>query len=132
MIFPATTALFAGLLALLYVGLSAWVMAGRTTKGTLQGDGDEDLHKRIRSHANFAEYVPLALVLLALLEAGGAGRTLVLALCVVLLVGRVLHPIGMFAVPNTMRMFACRGGGILATMLVLAVAAVTLVLRHAG
>lgn len=133
MIFPATTALFAGLLALVYVGLSAWVMAGRTVKGALLGDGgDENLQTRIRTHANFGEYVPLCLILLGLLEAGGGGHTLVLALSIVLLVGRLLHPVGMFATPNSLRMFACRGGGILATMGVLAVAAVALVLRHAG
>lgn len=131
MIFPATTALFAGLLALLYVGLAAWVMIGRTTKNALQGEGDDDLAKRIRAHANMGEYVPLALILLGLLEAGGGNRTLVGVLGALLLLGRILHPFGLFATPNSPRMFACRGGGMLATLGVLLVSAVALVLRAA-
>ena len=39
MLFPTTTSIFAAALALVYVAMTAWVMAGRTSKGTLQGDG---------------------------------------------------------------------------------------------
>lgn len=133
MIFPATTAVFAALLTLVYVGLAGWVMAARTTGNVLHGDGgDPNLQKRIRSHANFGEYVPLALLLLGLLDAGGGHHTLVLSLLVLLLVGRLLHPVGMLAPPNSPRQFACRGGGMLATLLVLTVAAVTLLARYAS
>ena len=133
MVFPATTAVFAALLALLYVGLAGWVVAARVQRDVLHGDGDDpDVRKRIRSHANFGEYVPLALLLVALLEAGGGSRALVLGLMVVLLVGRLLHPVGMFAAPNSPRQFICRGGGILSTLLVLVVAAITLLVRHSG
>ena len=49
MIFPATTALFAGLLSLLFIGLSAWVMGGRVRGNVLLGDGGKDaLQRRIR------------------------------------------------------------------------------------
>jgi hypothetical protein len=41
----------------------------------------------------------------------------------------VLHPFGMFAPKNSPRQFACRGGGILATFAVVAVAAIALLLR---
>lgn len=133
MTFPATTAAFAALFALVYVGLAGWVMAARTQRNVLHGDGgDPDIQKRIRAHANFGEYVPLALVLVGLLEGGGASHALVLGLLAVLLVGRLLHPFGMFAAPNSARQFACRGGGMLATLLVLVVAAVTLLVRHAA
>ena len=74
MTFPATTAFYAALLALLYLGLSGWVMAERLSGNILHGDGgDADLQKRMRSQANFVEYVPIALILIALLEARGAG-----------------------------------------------------------
>lgn len=129
MIFPATTSLFAGLLALLYLGLAVWVMVGRTTKNALMGEGDDDLAKRIRAHANMGEFVPFCLILLGLLEAGGGSRTLVLGLGILLLLGRILHPFGLFAAPNSARQFACRGGGILATLVVLLVSAVALILR---
>lgn len=130
MIYPATTAVFASLLALLYAGLSIWVVTGRVSGDVLHGDGGEgSLNKRIRSHGNFAEYVPLALVLVALLEAGGAAHGLVLALLIVLLVGRLLHPIGMFAPKNSPQQFVCRGGGILATMTVLIISSLALLVR---
>lgn len=130
MIFPATTAFFAGLLALVYLGLSGWVIGARVSENVLIGDGGDDaVLKRIRSHANFIEYVPLALILIALLEAGGGGHGLVQGLLVALLVARILHPIGMFAPPNSPRQFACRGGGILLTLAVLGIAAIALLLR---
>ncbi|PZQ19340.1 MAG: glutathione S-transferase [Ancylobacter novellus] len=130
MIFPATTALFAALLALVYVGLSAWVVAGRLSGGVLHGDGGNNtLLKRIRSHGNFAEYVPLTLILVGLLEASGASRGIVATLLVVLLIARLLHPVGMLAPKNSPRQFACRGGGVIATFLVMTVAAVMLLAR---
>ena len=132
MIFPATTAVYAALLALVYLGLSGWVMGSRLSGNVLFGDGgDESMLKRVRSHANFSEYVPLALILVGLLEAGGGSHGLVQGLLIALLVGRILHPIGMFAAPNSPRQFACRGGGILLTLAVLAIAAIALLLRTA-
>lgn len=130
MIVPATTAFYAALLALVYLGLSGWVMGSRVSDNVLLGDGgDASLLKRVRSHANFSEYVPLALVLVGLLEACGGGHGLVQGLLIALLVGRILHPIGMFASPNSPRQFACRGGGMLLTLAVLAIAAIALLLR---
>ncbi|MCJ2040924.1 MAPEG family protein [Methylobacterium sp. J-059] len=130
MAYPTLTAFYAGLFALIYVGLSAWVVASRVSSDTLHGDGgNEALEKRIRTQGNFGEYVPLALILVALLEAGGGGPTLERTLLIVLLVGRVLHPFGMFTAKNSPMQFACRGGGILATLGVIAVAAVFLLLR---
>lgn len=131
MTYPALTAAYAALLALFYVGLAGWVVAGRVTGERLHGDGgDKGLMKRIRSHANFAEYVPFALLLIALLEAGGGGsRGLVHGLLAVLLAARILHPIGMFAGVNTPVQFACRGGGTAATFGVVLVAAIALLVR---
>jgi hypothetical protein len=132
MTFPATTAVYAGLLALLYLGLSGWVIASRVSENVLFGDGGDDaVLKRIRSHANFSEFVPLVLILVGLLEAGGTGHGLVQGLLLALLVGRILHPIGMFAPPNSPRQFACRGGGILLTLASLGIAAIALLLRTA-
>ena len=127
MTFPATTAFYAALLALLFLGLSGWVMAGRLQGNVLHGDGGSSaLQKRIRSQANFGEYVPIALILIALLEGRGAGHGTVQGLLLALLVGRLLHPIGMLAPPNSPRQFACRGGGILLTFATIAIAAVLL------
>ena len=130
MTFPAITSFYAALLAIIFILMSGWIVAGRMQTDTLQGDGGHgDLVRRIRSQGNFAEYVPYALLLIALLEASGASHTLIQVLCVVLLVARLLHPIGMFAPKNSPRQFICRGGGILSTFVVVLVAAVALLIR---
>lgn len=130
MIFPALTAFYGALLALLYVALSSWVVAGRLTTDVLHGDGgDRRLLKRIRIHGNFAEYVPFALLLVGLYEAGGGGPAVVRTLLIVLLVARLLHPIGMLAPKDSPQQFACRGGGVIATFLVLGLSAILLLLR---
>ena len=132
MIYPSTTATYAALLAVVYLALAAWVMAGRLSGNVLHGDGGDDTFaKRIRAHANFSEYVPLALILIGLLEMRGGGHGLVQGLLIALLVGRILHPFGMLAPPNSPQQFACRGGGILLTFAVTAVAAVSLLMRAA-
>ncbi|BAQ44580.1 MULTISPECIES: MAPEG family protein [Methylobacterium] len=130
MVFPSLTAGYAAVLALLFAGLSIWVMARRLSANVLHGDGgDAVLLHRARSQANFAEYVPLILIVVGLLEAHGGSRGLVHGLLAVLLVGRVLHPFGMTAPANSPRQYACRGGGILATFAVLIVSALALLLR---
>ena len=130
MIYPATTAFYAGLFGLIYVGLSAWVVLSRGSSGEMQG-GDDTMMKRVRSQGNFGEYVPFALLLIALLEADGAGHLFIQILLLVLLVGRVLHPFGLFAPINSPQQFVCRGGGIGATLLVMAITAVALLVRLA-
>ncbi|MBE7218699.1 MAG: MAPEG family protein [Caulobacteraceae bacterium] len=125
--FPSITAFFAALFALIYAGLSVWVIAGRVGKNTLFGDGGDDaMLRRVRSHANFIEYVPLALVVIGLYEADGGSPTLTRVFLVLLLVARIMHPIGMFAAENTPRQFAFRGGGIIATIAILVIAAIAL------
>ncbi|SEP49716.1 hypothetical protein SAMN04487843_13210 [Methylobacterium sp. ap11] len=130
MVFPSLTAGYGAVLALLFAGLSIWVMARRLSANVLHGDGgDAVLLHRARSQANFAEYVPLILIVVGLFEAHGGSRGLVHGLLAVLLVGRVLHPFGMTAPANSPRQYACRGGGILATFAVLIVSALALLLR---
>lgn len=130
MTFPASTAFYAGLLALIYAGLSSWVVAGRLSSSVLHGDGgDSALLKRIRAHGNFAEYVPLTLLLVALLEIQGAGYALVQTLLIVLVIARLLHPVGMLAPENSVQQYVCRGGGTIATFLVMSVAAILLLIR---
>lgn len=70
--FPVT-ALYAGMLAILLVWLGFAVTLRRAKTGIALGDGgDRQLTMTMRRQANFIEYVPLALVLLALAEANGA------------------------------------------------------------
>lgn len=126
-IYPATTAIFAALLAIEFILLSGWIVMGRVNKDALFGDADDtEFAKRIRTQANFAEYVPFTVLLIALLEARGGSHGLVVTLLVILLIARLIHPVGMFAPPNSPRQFGCRGGGILATFAVTLVAAIAL------
>jgi uncharacterized membrane protein YecN with MAPEG domain len=87
--------IYASLLALLFVGLSVRTLRMRRRLRIAIGDaGDQTLLRAMRVHSNFAEYVPLGLILLMLMEAGGAHRWLVHTLGACLLVGRVSHAYG--------------------------------------
>jgi uncharacterized membrane protein YecN with MAPEG domain len=90
------TALYAGLLAPLLVVLAFRVIEVRREARIAVGDGGHPLlQRRVRVHANFAEYVPLALVLLALAESLGTWPWLLHAMGVSLLCGRIVHAVGM-------------------------------------
>ena len=66
------TALWAAILGLLSVALAARVVQGRVSEKVIFGDGASVvMQQRIRVHANFIEYVPIALVLARLLHAFG-------------------------------------------------------------
>lgn len=68
----AITPLYASLLALVFVYLSARVITvRRQLKASLGDHGDKNLLKRLRVHANFAEYTPLALLLILMAEMMG-------------------------------------------------------------
>jgi uncharacterized protein len=130
MVFPVVTAAGAAVLGLVFAALSVWVMAGRLSMGVLHGDGGmEALNRRTRAHANFIEYVPLILLLTALLEGGGGSRIRIEILLAVLVVARLMHPFGMLAPPNSAQQYVFRGGAALATMVVLVATAVALLLR---
>ncbi len=90
-IFPITS-LYAAILGILLVVFALRVGMYRQEKKVLLGDNnDPELLRRIRAHANFTETVPVALILLALVEAGGAGLIWVHVFGATLVVGRVGH-----------------------------------------
>jgi uncharacterized protein len=89
------TLLFAGLCALLQCALTALVIARRLqAKVSLLDGGDAPLLARMRAHGNFTETVPMALILMALLESCGLQPTWLWALGICLVLGRVLHAAG--------------------------------------
>jgi uncharacterized membrane protein YecN with MAPEG domain len=90
------TAIYAALLGLLFLLLSGMVSKHRLRAQVSLGDGDDArLGQAIRAQANFAEYVPIALILIALAEIFGASDVLMNGLGGGLLLGRVLHAWGM-------------------------------------
>lgn len=93
---PLVTLLVAGLHGLLLLALLWPIVALRRGRRIGLGDGgDPELLQRIRVHANFVEYVPFVLLLLALLEMSGVRREWVAVLGGVLFVARVLHAVGL-------------------------------------
>jgi len=121
------TGLYAGLLALIYVGLSFRVEQLRNERKIGFGDGgDKDLMRAILAQGNFAEYVPLALVLMALAEAQSMSVWLIHACGILLLIGRAAHVLAFSDRPEAMRL---RILGMALTFTVLTVLALMLVLR---
>ena len=92
------TPLYAGLLGLFYIGLAIWVTKHRVRAKVGIGVGDDEvLARSVRVHANFAEYVPLILLLLAFAELAGTPGWLLHIAGVLLVLGRILHGIGLAA-----------------------------------
>lgn len=86
------TLLFAGCCALLQCALTALViLRRRQARVSFLDGGDKPLMRRIRAHGNFTETVPMALLLMALLEISGLGRMPLVIFGIALLVGRSLH-----------------------------------------
>ena len=86
------TALYAALLALLLVYLSARVIGRRRALRIGMGEGDDPLLARwIRAQANLAEYAPLGLLLLLILELGGWTPWVLHLLGLLLVAGRCAH-----------------------------------------
>ena len=96
MIAPTVTAIYAAVLGILGLFLAGRVIAGRVKHAVQLGHaGREDMRLRIRVFGNFAEYVPLILMLAALAEGLGAPRWVAHAIGSALLAGRLLHAWGL-------------------------------------
>lgn len=118
---------YAGALALLLVALSLRVVRLRWKHRVGIGTGNvAELECAIRAQANFAEYVPLALIVIALLEASGLTAWAVHAFGLALLVGRLLHALGLSGSSGPSR---ARQVGTLLTWLVLLIGGLTALAR---
>jgi uncharacterized membrane protein YecN with MAPEG domain len=88
-------ALYGALNAIFNVVLASRVSIARRRAQTSLGLGtDPALLHANRAHANNAEFVPLALVMLLIAELQGGGSTALHSMGGALLVGRILHVIG--------------------------------------
>jgi uncharacterized membrane protein YecN with MAPEG domain len=127
---PAITATYLAVLALLYAALGLRVSRLRRRNRAGFGDGDNaELRSAIRAHAHFAEYVPIIVLMVALLEASGLSALIVHLLMAALLVARVLHPIGMYANSGTLRFRLGRVGGMALTIIVMVASALLTLTR---
>lgn len=88
-------ALYASLLAILFVGLSINVIRNRLKLKVALGDGGKErMNQAMRAHGNLAEYAPIFLILLGLAEYQGLPDWAVHLLGAVFLVGRLSHGYG--------------------------------------
>jgi uncharacterized membrane protein YecN with MAPEG domain len=94
------TSIIAAVLTAVFIRLSFNVIGlRRKNKVGLGSGGNEDLERAIRAQGNFAEYVPFGLILLACLELNGAVWWLVAIPGVTLIIGRLIHAIGINTPP---------------------------------
>ena len=115
-------ALYAGLLALVGLVLGAGSGWLRAKTGVSLGGGDNPQQLvAFRRHGNFSEWVPLALILIAVLELNGVSATPLHAFGATLFLARIAHPLGLK--PDTTSSLP-RAVGAAATALVVLVAAV--------
>ena len=118
----AITAFYAALLGLFFVFLSFRVIGWRRLKSVELGHGeDSQLSRRMRVHANFAEYVPFTLLLMAIAESMTAPRPLIHVAGLILIAGRLMHAYGLSQTPHILRL---RVGGMILTFTALALSAI--------
>ncbi|MEM6925683.1 MAG: MAPEG family protein [Myxococcota bacterium] len=115
---PEVTAATAAICALVLVAMSADVAYQRRRHAVpLQGFGDnKHVNRAMRAHGNFTEHVPLALLLLLVLELGETSRPVLIAAGSTLVLGRLLHWYGL---KTSSGMSFGRAFGVGATWLVL-------------
>ena len=122
--FPTVVPTYAAVLVLIFVLLSVRVIQMRAFAKIGIGHGNNPvMERRIRVHGNFAEYVPLALLLLLCMELQSQSRILIHVLCIALIAARVVHAIGVTPVKEN---FPMRVASVLTTFAVLIVASVML------
>ena len=117
------TALTAIVLVPIFIRLALNVIKKRHVHRVAVGSGEHaDLETAIRTHGNFSEYVPFALLLMLCAELNGSPAWLVALVAIMLVVGRLIHASAIPAgnLPNRVRSmkltFASLALGALANM----------------
>lgn len=124
------TAIYAALLAILLVILGGLVIRTRVRERVSLGDnGNPAMLAAMRVHANAAENIPVALLLMFLLEVNGGSVAALHAYGIALLAGRVMHAWGLSRKKTVNRW---RQIGMVLTWLVILGLAVSLLVRALG
>ncbi|MDF4002578.1 MAPEG family protein [Luteibacter sp. PPL201] len=123
------TGLYAALLALLILGLAVRVILLRRRHQIGLGDGGHrDAACAIRTHGNAVEYVPIALILLLVLELNQTLPLLLHVFGITLLIARLAHAMGLSSSPGYS---AGRAAGAALTLVVIAAMALLLIWQYA-
>lgn len=89
------TSIIACILTIIFIKLSFAVIGLRRKNNCgLGSGGHDDLERAIRAQGNFAEYVPFGIILIACLELNGAPWWLVAIPGITLVIGRLIHAVG--------------------------------------
>ena len=121
------TPYYAAVLALLFIILSVRTIKSRREHKVAIGDGGENsILRASRVHANFSEYVPLTLLLIAMLEMQSYSHWIIHGLCIALLAARVAHAYG---VSQTNENFKFRIFGTATTINIIAICAFLLLAK---
>ncbi len=115
---------YAAVLGLLYIALSVRTLRMRKNLQIAVGDGGSaEMLRAMRVHANFAEYTPIALLLIAMAELNGVNALIIHALGAALLLGRLSHAWGVRQMSET---FFFRIFGMAMSLTTIAIAALLL------
>jgi uncharacterized protein len=125
---PTVTSLYAGILGLILIGVAfpAGLLRGKLNIPVGDG-GNPQLLLAMRRHANFAEWVPFALILIGSLELSHVRPAAIHALGAALVVARLSHILGLKG--DTMKSPARLVGAML-TLLTVLVASVWSIALH--
>ncbi|CEN56422.1 MAPEG family protein [Candidatus Methylopumilus turicensis] len=121
------TSYYAAVLALLFILLSIKTIKTRRQHKVAIGDGGEkSILRASRVHANFAEYVPLTILLIGMLEMQGFTTLIIHSLGILLVLARVAHAYG---VSQTNENFKFRIFGTATTINIIAICALLLLTK---
>lgn len=122
--------LYAGLLGLLFIVFTLRVGLYRMNSKVSLGDGgDKELLKRIRGQGNFTESVPIALLLLIMMEACGAADVWLHCLGAALVLARLSHYL---QITGVIKSLLFRMGGMITSLATVFVSSVWLLVHFAG
>lgn len=114
-ILPVTLTI-AGAAAIVNIWLAVRIVTLRIKAKVLIGDGGHPLlTARMRAQLNYAEYTPLVLILMGLIELARGTHVWLWAAGIIYILGRIVHPFGM----DKQTPHPLRAAGILTTWIVL-------------
>ena len=98
------TPIYAALLGLIFVVLSIKTIIIRRKNKVAVGDGNKpQLQRAMRVHANFAEYTPIAIILVGFVESLKYNEIIVHILFSVFVLGRIIHAYGLSKIDEDFR-----------------------------
>lgn len=122
------TSLTAGLLALLYLVLSILVIKFRMKEQETLDVPDGLIRRTVRAHGNFAEYVPIVVILMALVELQNElAEHWLIVIAGVFILGRVAHAYSIVVFEERYKTMRFRQVAMMATFIPMAILALLLI-----